>query len=140
MTTEYIAVIFTILFTIATSIPLGRYMARVFTGQRTWLDPILGPVERGVLRLVGVDHADQQDWKHYGRSLLISNVVMWLATFAILSWQHALPINPDGIANMEDRLKTLGGQCEITSSAKEGTTVCFRAPLPKVFYDQGRYR
>jgi signal transduction histidine kinase len=46
----------------------------------------------------------------------------------------------DGIANMKDRLNTLGGQCEITSNAKEGTTVCFRAPLPKVFYDQSRYR
>ena len=46
----------------------------------------------------------------------------------------------DGIANMKDRLKTLGGQCEITSNAKEGTTVCFRAPLPRVFYDQSRHR
>ena len=104
MTTEYIAVAFTVLFTIATSIPLGRYMARVFTGQRTWLDPVLGPLERGVLRLLGVDPAGQQDWRQYGRSLLVSNVVMWLATFAVVSLQRGLPLNPDAIGNMEPTL------------------------------------
>ncbi len=46
----------------------------------------------------------------------------------------------DGIANMEERLKSLGGECKITSNSREGTTVCFRAPLPKDFYDQSRYR
>jgi signal transduction histidine kinase len=46
----------------------------------------------------------------------------------------------DGIANMEERLKSLGGECKITSHSQEGTTVCFRAPLPKDFYDQSRYR
>ena len=54
MGTEFLAVVVTILFTIATSMPLGRYMFRVFTGQRTWLDPVLGPIERLVLRLTGV--------------------------------------------------------------------------------------
>ena len=101
---EFLAVAFTILFTIATSMPLGRYMARVFTGQRTWLDPILGPIERGVLRLLGVDSTEQQDWKQYGVSLLVSNLVMWLATFAVVSWQKVLPLNPDGIGNMEPTL------------------------------------
>jgi potassium-transporting ATPase potassium-binding subunit len=104
VTTEFVAVAFTILVTIATSLPLGRYMARVFTGQRTWLDPVLGPLERGVLRLLGVDPADEQDWKRYGRSLLVSNVVMWLATFAVVSLQKVLPLNPDGIGNMEPTL------------------------------------
>ena len=51
MGTEYFAVAFTILFTIATSLPLGRYMFHVFTGQRTLLDPVLVPIERLVLRL-----------------------------------------------------------------------------------------
>ena len=41
MATEYVAIVFTILFTIATSGLLGRYMYHVFTGKRTWLDPIL---------------------------------------------------------------------------------------------------
>jgi K+-transporting ATPase ATPase A chain len=104
MGTEYIAVAFTIVFTIATSLPLGRYLFHVFTGQRTWLDPILVPIERLVLRLTGVNADDQQDWKQYSMSLLISNVFMWLATWTIVTLQQYLPLNPDGIANMEPTL------------------------------------
>jgi potassium-transporting ATPase potassium-binding subunit len=104
MTTEAVAVVFTILFTIATSLPLGRYMFDVFSGGRTFLDPVLLPIERLVLSLSGVDPKEEQDWKQYSVSLLVSNVVMWLATFAIVSLQKVLPLNPDGIANMEPRL------------------------------------
>lgn len=101
---EYAAVVFTIVVTALTSLPLGRYMARVFAGERTLLDPILGPIERLVLRVTGVDPDQGQDWKQYARSLLVSNVVMWLATFAVVTLQKWLPLNPDGIANMEPTL------------------------------------
>jgi K+-transporting ATPase ATPase A chain len=104
MGTEYIAVGFTILFTIATSALLGRYMFLVFTGRRTFLDPVLVPIERLVLRVTGVDANQQQDWRQYSLSLLVSNVFMWLATFVIVSLQQFLPLNPDGIANMEPTL------------------------------------
>jgi K+-transporting ATPase ATPase A chain len=104
MTTEFVAVAFTIAFTIVSSLVVGRYMFKVFTGGRTLLDPILVPIERLVLKLIGVDPAEQQDWKRYSVSLLASNVVMWLATFAIVSIQNWLPLNPDGIANMEPTL------------------------------------
>ncbi len=104
MGTEYIAVAFTVLFTIATSLVIGRYMFKVFTGQRTLLDPVLVPIERLVLRFTGVDPNEEQNWKRYAWSLLVSNIVMWLATFLIVSLQHALPLNPDGIANMEPTL------------------------------------
>jgi K+-transporting ATPase ATPase A chain len=104
MGTEYVAVGFTILFTIATSALLGGYMFKVFTGRRTLLDPVFVPIERLVLRLTGVDAGEQQDWKAYSVSLLISNVCMWLATFAIVSLQRLLPLNPDGIAGMEPTL------------------------------------
>jgi K+-transporting ATPase ATPase A chain len=104
MGTEYFAVGFTILFTIATSLPLGLYMFKVFSGRRTLLDPVLVPIERLVLRLTGVDPNAQQDWRQYSLSLLMSNVIMWLATFAIVSLQRVLPLNPDGIANMEPTL------------------------------------
>jgi K+-transporting ATPase ATPase A chain len=101
---EYVAIAFTILFTMATSALLGSYMAKVFTGQRTFLDPVLLPLERLVLRVTGVDPAEQQDWKRYSASLLVSNVFMWLATFAVVTLQKWLPLNPDGIANMEPTL------------------------------------
>ena len=104
MGTEYIAVGFTILFTIATSGLLGIYMAKVFTGKRTFLDPVFLPIERLVLRLTGIDPARQQDWKAYARSLLLSNVCMWLATWTIVTLQQYLPLNPDGIGNMEPTL------------------------------------
>ena len=79
-------------------------MFRVFTGGRTLLDPVLVPVERLVLRLTGVDPDVQQDWKQYSLSLLISNVFMWLATWTIVTLQQYLPLNPDGIGNMEPTL------------------------------------
>jgi K+-transporting ATPase ATPase A chain len=104
MTTEYLAVGITILVTIATSAVLGRYMAAVFTGTRTFLDPVFVPVERLVLRVTGVDPNEQQDWKQYSVSLLVSNVVMWLATWTIVTLQQYLPLNPDGIPNMEPSL------------------------------------
>jgi K+-transporting ATPase ATPase A chain len=104
MGAEYAAVVFTILVAIATSVPLGHYMFKVFSGRRTLLDPLLVPIERLVLRLIGTDPAGQQDWKQYSLSILVSNVVMWLATFAIVSTQEWLPLNPDGIGNMEPTL------------------------------------
>ena len=104
MGTEFFAVGFTILFTIATSGLLGRYMYHVFTGKRTLLDPVLVPIERLVLRLTGVDTKQEQDWKQYSISLLISNVFMWLATWTIVTLQQYLPLNPDGIVNMEPTL------------------------------------
>jgi K+-transporting ATPase ATPase A chain len=84
MQAEYIAIALTIAFTIATSFLVGRYMFQVFTGRRTWLDPVLVPIERLILRVTGVNPDEQQDWKRYSVSLLISNVFMWLATFAIV--------------------------------------------------------
>ena len=104
MTLEFIAVAVAILFTIATSIPLGRHIARVFTGERTWLDPVLGPIERLILRVSGVDPNLQQDWKQYSVSLVVSNIFMWLAAWTIVTLQQYLPLNPGGIANMEPTL------------------------------------
>jgi K+-transporting ATPase ATPase A chain len=79
-------------------------MYRVFTGERTRLDPVLVPIERLVLRATGVDPDAQQDWKAYARSLLVSNLVMGVVAFAIVTFQHRLPLNPDGIGGMEPTL------------------------------------
>ena len=89
--------------TVATSLPLGRYFWKVFTDQRTWLDPILGPIERAVLRVTGAS-TEPQDWRAYCVTLLAANVVMWVLAFAVLSLQAGLPLNPDGIGDMEPTL------------------------------------
>ena len=104
MSTEIFAVAFTIVFTIVTSLAIGEYMFKVFSGRRTLLDPIFVPIERLVLRLTGVDSDEQQDWKRYSIALLASNLAMWVVTFAIVLLQRALPVNPDGISNMEPTL------------------------------------
>ncbi|HET9299350.1 MAG TPA: potassium-transporting ATPase subunit KdpA, partial [Candidatus Polarisedimenticolaceae bacterium] len=96
MQNELVGVVLTIALTVATSIPLGRYMARVFSGESTWLDPVFLPVERLVLRLTGVSADEQQDWKAYSISLLVSNVFMWLVTLAVVTLQGVLFLNPDG--------------------------------------------
>jgi K+-transporting ATPase ATPase A chain len=101
---EILAVILTIAIAVATSVPIGRYMARVFTGGKTMLDPIFVPIERLVLRLSGVDSGEEQDWKAYSKSLVVSNIFMWLATFAVVSLQGVLFLNPDKIGNMEATL------------------------------------
>ena len=93
-----------VLLPIATSIPLGLYMAKVFSGQRTFLDPVLVPVEKAVLKLAAVDTAEEMDWKRYSRALLLSNVCLWIVTFFVVSLQGILPLNPDGIAGLEPTL------------------------------------
>lgn len=104
MATEYGAVTFTILFTVATSLLVGRYMFHVFGGRWTPLDPVLVPIERFLLRLTRIDASEQQSWKRYTLSLLVSNAAMWVAAFVVVSTQGWLPLNPDGIENMEPTL------------------------------------
>jgi K+-transporting ATPase ATPase A chain len=72
---------------IAITPPLGGYMASVYQGRRTFLTPVLGPVEGLVLRLLGTSRDAQQDWKGYARSLLIFSGLFWLALYLILRLQ-----------------------------------------------------
>ena len=101
MIADLAAVVLTLAITVLTSVPLGRYMARVFQGRRTWLDPVLLPIERAILWLLRVAPDDSQDWRGYAVSLLVSNAVMWGIAWMIVTTQAWLPLNPDGIANMD---------------------------------------
>ncbi len=83
------------LLVLAVTKPLGLYMRRVFSGERTFLDPVLGPVERLVYRLGGVDPKKEQDWKAYASSMLVFSVLGVLGVSAFERLQHLLPLNPD---------------------------------------------
>src|SRR5262249_31201913 len=79
-----------------TARPLGTYMARVFAGERTFLSPVLGPLERGIYRVCGVDPAAEQRWQTYTVSLLLFNFAGLLLTYLILRTQQWLPWNDQG--------------------------------------------
>lgn len=70
--------------------PLGAYLVRVFAGERVLLTPVLGPIERGALRLSGAS-PEPQDWKAYGRSVLVFSVVCLVAAYAVLRTQALHP-------------------------------------------------
>ncbi|HMM36364.1 MAG TPA: potassium-transporting ATPase subunit KdpA, partial [Thermoanaerobaculia bacterium] len=83
------------LLVLAVTKPFGLYMRRVFSGERTFLDPVLLPVEKALYRLGGVDPKKEQDWKEYASSMLVFGVLGVLGVYAIERLQHLFPLNPD---------------------------------------------
>jgi potassium-transporting ATPase potassium-binding subunit len=74
---------------------LGGHMARVFRGERTFLDPVAGPLERFTYRLLRIDPERGQDWKAYARSVILFSLAGWLVLFLILRTQTLHPFNPE---------------------------------------------
>ena len=91
-----IAIYFVVL--TALVVPLGRYMARIFEGERTFLTPVLGPVERGLYRLAGVDETRDQHWITYTVAMLLFNAAGFLCVYALMRFQGLLPLNPAGMS------------------------------------------
>ncbi len=85
--------------------PLGLYMARVFSDERTWLTPVLAPIERGLYALAGAGRNPAgQHWTRYALAVLAFNLVGWVFLYAVLRFQHVLPWNPEGMAPMSPDL------------------------------------
>lgn len=78
--------------------PLGVYMARVYCGPVPVLERILGPIERGIYRLCGIDRAGEMTWREYASAVLATSLVGFLAVYAIQRLQGLLPLNPEGLA------------------------------------------
>jgi K+-transporting ATPase ATPase A chain len=79
-------------------VPLGRFMARVFEGERTFLSPVLAPVEGVLYRAAGVDASREQHWLTYTVAMLVFNVAGFLVVYALQRFQAALPLNPAGMS------------------------------------------
>ena len=79
------------------TVPLGRFMAAVFAGERTWLDPVLRPIERLIYRLTRVDARHEMHWTEYGTSMLAFSLVSMLVLYALQRLQGVLPFNPQGL-------------------------------------------
>ena len=84
--------------------PFGGYMTRVFNGERTFLSPVLRPVERAVYWCCGVDEKEEQHWLTYGVAMLLFSTVGFLTLYALQRLQWYLPFNPQGQTGVEQSL------------------------------------
>jgi len=98
-----IAVFFALV--LLTAKPLGLYMVRVYERQKTLLDPVLGPIERLLYRLTGIDANAEMRWTEYGAAMLIFSLATILLTYAIERLQGAISLlNPQHLAGVEPYL------------------------------------
>lgn len=95
METEILGVILQIVLLIGLSIPLGKYIAKVYKGDKTFLD-FLKPVEKWIYKLSGVNPEEEMDWKQFLRALLVVNLFWFVWGMVLLVIQGILPLNPDG--------------------------------------------
>jgi K+-transporting ATPase ATPase A chain len=93
-TYEWLQTILFFVILLAAVKPFGTFMARVYQEERTFLSPLLGPCENLLYRVCGVERGREMDWKRYGWSLLLFNLLGGSTLFAILLFQQVLPLNP----------------------------------------------
>lgn len=97
-------ILITIGVSVALAWPLGVYLARIWQGERTWLDPILRPLERALYAACGVRADCSQSWLGYAASLLAFSMASFVVLYLILRLQNLLPLNPQGFAGMGPHL------------------------------------
>ncbi len=104
LNTDILEIIAIFAVTVALAIPLGRYIAKVYHGERTILDPVFNPIEKTIYKLMGIDPAEEMNWKQHLVTLLTINVIWYPITMFILMNQNWLPLNPDKIPAMSPDL------------------------------------
>ncbi|MGE5862012.1 MAG: potassium-transporting ATPase subunit KdpA [Ignavibacteria bacterium] len=104
MNSEISGIVFCFLITVILAIPFGKYISKVFKGEKVWTD-FLAPLENFIFRISRIDPYEKMDWKKNMKSLLLLNIVFFAWSFLILLLQGAIPfLNPAGITNMEPAL------------------------------------
>jgi potassium-transporting ATPase potassium-binding subunit len=100
MNTEILGVIVMFVTTILLAIPLGRYIAKVYEGQKTWLDPVLAPIDKLFFKVGGIHPEKEMNWKQHLLALLTINLVWAIFAVFVLMNMSWLPLNPDGNPSM----------------------------------------
>ncbi|MFR0678812.1 potassium-transporting ATPase subunit KdpA [Dysgonomonas mossii] len=104
MNTEILGIIAMFALSIALAIPFGKYIAKVYAGSKTLLDPVFNPIERFFYKLSGIDPNKEMTWKQHLVALLTINFVWFLLGMLILMTQGILPLNPDDNPSMSPDL------------------------------------
>lgn len=100
MNPELLGVLFMFAATVALALPLGKYIARVYGGQKTFLDGLFNPLERMFFKVTGIDAAREMTWQENLVALLMINLVWFFWGMLVLMNQGWLPLNPDGNPSM----------------------------------------
>ena len=95
MNNEIIGVILIYIITLLLAVPLGMYIAKVFSGEKTMLG-FMAPVERFIYRICGINPDEPMNWKQFLKALLTINMLWFVYGFFLLIFQDKLPMNPDG--------------------------------------------
>lgn len=104
MNTEISGIIVLFMVTLLLAIPFGKYIAKVYTGERTFLDPVFNPIEKLFYRVSGIDATQEMNWKQHLVALLSINFIWFFLSMFILMNQGWLPLNPDGNPSMSPDL------------------------------------
>lgn len=96
MNTELFGIIALFVATVALAVPFGQYIAKVYGGEKTPLDPLFNPLEKGFFRLSGIRPNVEMNWKQHLSALLTINMVWFFFGMFVLMNQSWLPLNPDG--------------------------------------------
>lgn len=100
MNTEILGVILIYTAAVLLSIPLGKYISKIFAGEKTFLDPVFNPLEKLFFRISGIDAQKEMDWKQNLFALLTINIIWFLLSMLVLMNMSWLPLNPDGNPSM----------------------------------------
>lgn len=100
MNTEILGIIVMFTFSVLLAIPLGKYIAKVYGGDKTLLDPLFNPVERLFYKISGINTQTEMNWQQQMVAMLTINLIWFLLGMLILMTQGSLPLNPDGNPSM----------------------------------------
>ena len=98
---DFIQLLFFFVVLIALAIPLSGYMAKVYQGEKTFMDRVMGPLEKLIYRLCGIDAQKEMNWWEYALSLLTFSFVGIVSLFILLLVQGHLPLNPQGFGGLK---------------------------------------
>jgi len=99
MNTEYLGIIVTFIITLLIAIPLGKYLAKMFAGEKVWTD-FMKPLEKGIYKLSGINPNEAMNWKQFLKAMMTINILWLVYGFFVLMYQNKLPLNPDGNPGM----------------------------------------
>jgi K+-transporting ATPase ATPase A chain len=101
MTNDIMMFAFYIVVLLLLALPLGKYMAKVFSQEKTIFDFVLKPIEKVIYRITGVKETEEMNWKQYAVGLLIFNSFGMILVYLIQVWQDVLPFNPENLAGVD---------------------------------------